>query len=285
MEALPEVWFPNLNIKIYNLPRIAFSIFGVEIYWYAIIILIGVVSGLLVVTREAQKTGQNKDLYADFFLYTFPLAILGARLYYVAFSATSFNSIVDIFNVRQGGLAIYGGVIVSVISAFVFSKVKKLNPWVFCDTAILGLILGQAIGRWGNFVNREAFGGYTDSLFALRYLKNQVGYIPTSVMENIIEVNGVEYIQVQPTFLYESIWNFLVFGFLMIYKRHKKFDGEILMLYFVGYGFGRALIESLRTDQLLLSVTGLPVSLVISIIIAFTGIGFIAYKRLKLKNI
>lgn len=285
MEALPEVWFPNLNIKIYNLPRVAFSMFGIEIYWYAIIILIGVVTGLLVVTKEAQKTGQNKELYSDFFLYTFPLAIIGARLYYVAFSNTSFNSIIDIFNIRQGGLAIYGGIIVSIISAFVFCKVKKINLYIFCDTAILGLIIGQAIGRWGNFVNREAFGGYTESLFALRYLRDQVGHIPSSLIENIININGIEFIQVQPTFLYESIWNFLVFSFLIIYKRHKKFDGEILMLYFVGYGLGRALIENLRTDQLLLSISGLPVSLVISIIITIIGLSFIAYKRIKLKNI
>lgn len=284
MESFPEAWFPNLGIKIYNLPRVAFSIFGIEIYLYAIFIFIGLVCGLLVAMREAEKTGQNKDLYLDFFLYTFPLAILGARIYYVIFSPNSFSSLFEVFNIRQGGLAIYGGVIVSVTSAFVFSKIKKLNPWVFCDTAILGLILGQAIGRWGNFVNREAFGGYTDSLFALRYLKSQVGYVPQSVMNNIIVINEVEFIQVQPTFLYESVWNFLIFGLMILYKKHKKFNGEILMIYCVGYGIGRVFIERLRTDQLLLPLSGFPVSLAVSAILVLVGIGFITYKRIGLKS-
>ena len=282
MEVFPEAWFPNLDIRIYNLPTIAFNLFGLSVHWYALFILIGVIMGVFVVTREASRTGQNKELYIDLVLYTFPLAVLGSRLYYVLFTMGQYErTFFDIFNIRQGGLAIYGAVIVCVISTIVFAKIKKLNPWVLCDTAVLGLILGQAIGRWGNFVNREAFGGYTNSLFALRYQRDQVGNIPASVMQHIIEIDGVQFIQVQPTFLYESVWNFLVFAFLMIYRKHKKFDGEILMLYFVGYGIGRTFIESMRTDQLLLPFLGLPVSLVLSVILALSGAGFIAYKRFR----
>ena len=249
-------------------------------HWYAVFILIGAAAGIFIVTREAKNTGQEKDLYIDLFTYTFPLAVLGSRLYYVAFTWNTNNyTFFDIFNIRQGGLAIYGAVIVCVISTVVFSKIKKLNPWVLCDTAVLGLILGQAIGRWGNFVNREAFGGYTDSLFALRYLKDEVGRIPESVLQYVIEIDGVEFIQVQPTFLYESVWNFLVFAFLMFYKKYKKFDGEVLMLYFVGYGIGRTVIESLRTDQLLLPFLNLPASLVLSVLLVLFGGSFIVYKR------
>jgi len=277
---IPQAWFPNLNIRIYNLPRIAFEIFGMQVHWYAVFILIGAAAGIFIVTREAKNTGQEKDLYIDLFTYTFPLAVLGSRLYYVAFTWNTNNyTFFDIFNIRQGGLAIYGAVIVCVISTVVFSKIKKLNPWVLCDTAVLGLILGQAIGRWGNFVNREAFGGYTDSLFALRYLKDEVGRIPESVLQYVIEIDGVEFIQVQPTFLYESVWNFLVFAFLMFYKKYKKFDGEVLMLYFVGYGIGRTVIESLRTDQLLLPFLNLPASLVLSVLLVLFGGSFIVYKR------
>lgn len=271
---MPEIWFPNLGIKIKKLNDIAFSIFGIDVYWYGIIIGIGVVLSLFLAVHEANRTGQDSEKYIDFSIIGVIICIIGARLYYVIFSWDSYkDNIMKIFALREGGLAIYGGIIAGIITAIVYTKRKNINFWLFADTAAPSLLLGQIIGRWGNFFNREAFGGYTNGLFAMRYMKNQVANIPPSVYDKIIIEGGVEYIQVQPTFLYESLWNLGVFIILMILKKNKKFDGEIFGLYILGYALGRVWIEGLRTDQLLIGTTGIAVSQVLSGFLIFIGIG------------
>jgi len=280
MENYPDAWFVNLGIKINNLPRVAIDIFGFEIYWYAIIITIGIGIGILYAYHEAKRTGQDPETYIDFFFYAFISAIVGARLYYVIFSWDIYkDDLIKIFNTRGGGLAIYGGVIGGVLAAFVYSKVKKLNFFQIADTAAPALIIGQAIGRWGNFLNKEAYGTFTDSLFALRYKVSGDMYIPQSVFEKIINFEGIQYIQVHPTFLYESIWNLGVFIMLNILKKHKRFEGEVFLMYFVGYGIGRFFIEGLRTDQLIFFGTGLAVSQILSAVLVIISIVAIFYLR------
>lgn len=276
----PEIWFPNLGIKIQHLSRVAITIFNIDIYWYAIIIVIGILCGLLLAQHEAKVTNQNPDIYWDFTIIAIFIAVICARLYYVIFSWDSYkNNLIKVFAIREGGLAIYGGIIGGILTAIVFCKVKNLKLGVLADVTAPSLLLGQIIGRWGNFVNREAFGGYTDSLFALRYKLEQVSNIPPSVFEKRILYNGIEYIQVQPTFLYESIWNLAVFIILMLYKKNKKFDGEIFLLYLLGYSLGRVWIEGFRTDQLMLGSTSIAVSQLLSAILIVVSIILLIYKN------
>lgn len=281
----PEIWFPNLGIKIQHLSRVAITIFNIDIYWYAIIIVIGILCGLLLAQHEAKRTNQNPDIYWDFAIIAIFISIICARLYYVIFSWDSYkNNLIKIFAIREGGLAIYGGIIGGILTAIVFCKVRKIKLGVLADVTAPSLLLGQSIGRWGNFVNREAFGDYTDSLFALRYKLEQVSNVPVSVFEKRLIYNGVEYIQVQPTFLYESVWNLAVFIILIMYKKNKKFDGEIFILYLFGYPLGRIWIEGLRTDQLLLGGTSIAVSQLLSAVLIIISIILLVYNRLKLKK-
>lgn len=283
-KIMPEIWFPNLGITIDKIDNVAFSIFGINIYWYGAIIGCGVIVAFLLALWVAKRSGQKTEYYSDFTIYAIIICVIAARLYYVIFSWDYYkDNLMKIFAIREGGLAIYGGVIAAVIFAILYTRKKKLNFWLFADTAIVSLPLGQAIGRWGNFINREAFGGFTESLFAMRYMKDKVRGIPQSVLENIITVNGVEYIQVHPTFLYESLWNFaLVILMLMLLKR-KKFDGQLLSTYFIGYGVGRLWIEGLRTDQLLLWNTNIAVSQVVSLVLIAVGIAICIIRHKKPK--
>lgn len=283
---IPEIWFPNLGIKIQHLSRVAITIFNIDIYWYAIIIVTGILCGLLLAQHEAKRTNQNPDIYWDFTIIAIFVSVICARFYYVIFLWDSYkNNLIKIFAIREGGLAIYGGIIGGAITAIIFCKLRNIKLGVLADVAAPSLLLGQIIGRWGNFVNREAFGGYTDSLFALRYKLEQVSNVPPSVFDKKILYNGVEYIQVQPTFLYESLWNLIIFILLMLYKRNKKFDGEIFILYLLGYSLGRVWIEGLRTDQLMLGSTSIAVSQLLSAILIVITIILLIYKRIKLRNL
>lgn len=276
----PEVWFVNLGIKIPALSRVAFSVFGVNIYWYGIILGLGVVAGTFVATREAKRTNQNPEIYLDFLIYAVISSIIFARAYYVIFSWDSYkDDLLSIFAIRNGGIAIYGSIIGAIIAAVVYTKIKRLDLLKFMDTCAFGLIIGQIIGRFGNFVNREAFGGYTECLFAMRYLKSQAGHVSKDILEHLVEFNGETYIQVHPTFLYEALWNLALFIILNVYKKHKKFEGEISALYFIGYGIGRFWIEGLRVDQLKIGTTDLAISQVLSIILIAASVIFIVYKR------
>lgn len=210
---------------------VAFEIFNIEIRWYGILIASGVLIGTFIAMREARRKGIDEELLLDLLLFAVPAALLGARIYYVIFSWDLYrDNPIEALNFRGGGLAIHGAIIAAVIVAVVFSRKRKQNFWVFGDITAPSLILGQAIGRWGNYINGEAHGGPTDLSWG-------------------IMVNGVK---VHPTFLYESIWNFFVFLFLLWYSRNKsKVDGEVFLLYLILYSVARLFIEGLRTDSLM----------------------------------
>ena len=276
--------FPHLGLTLN--PGKSFTVFGIEIAYYGVIIALGMLAGALVAYREAKKTGQKVDDYIDFTLYTLIAAIIGARIYYVIFEWDYYSAHpLEIFNLRAGGLAIYGGVLASALTLFIFTKVKKLKFWLMADTAVQGLIIGQIIGRWGNFFNREAFGGYTDSLFAMQLPVSEAKGITQELIEHLVTIDGVSYVQVHPTFLYEGTWNMLLFIGICLYKRHKKFDGEIFAIYLMGYGVGRFIIEGLRTDQLVIkALGGIAASQVLSIILIVLAVAFVIYNRVQLKK-
>lgn len=278
--------FPNLGIHLSNVGKTV-SIGGFEIAYYGMIIACGMLLGLCLAMWVAKKTRQNPDLYFDVALYAIPVALLGARAYYVIFSWDQYkDNLIHILYFREGGLAILGGVIAAVITFYVYVKIKKQNFWLMVDTGCVGLVLGQIIGRWGNFFNREAFGGYTDGMFAMQLPLNAVrsSDVTQEMMEHLQTIRGVQYIQVHPTFLYESLWNTGVLLMLLFFTKRKKFDGEIFLLYLAGYGIGRFWIEGLRTDQLLLPGIGLPVSQVLSIVVAICSIIVILIQRKKVRR-
>lgn len=283
---MPEIWFPNLGIEIDHLSRTAFTVFGQDIYWYGIFIGLGVILGVLLALHEAKRTGQNPDTYLDFIIYAMIISIIGARLYYVIFSWDFYSQHPEkIFAIREGGLAIYGGIIGGVLTAIVYSRVKKKNFWVMADTMAPSLILGQMLGRWGNFFNKEAFGGFTDNLFAMRYQLSQVraSDVTTDILQNLVTVNGVDYIQVHPTFLYESMWSLCVFIILLILQRKKKFDGQVCATYFFGYALGRVWIEGLRTDQL--CIGKVPVSQALSAVLIVASVVLYIYCKKKAASV
>ncbi|MBQ2800558.1 MAG: prolipoprotein diacylglyceryl transferase [Lachnospiraceae bacterium] len=278
-----SIYFPNLGIYLDYVPK-SFNIFGIEIALYGIIIAFGMMLGLFYAVREAKRTGQNEENYWDLATMLLIFSVIGARLYYVVFYWDMFkDDWLSILNIRNGGLAIYGGVLAGIITVFMFSRKKKLSFWKMADTLTPGLLIGQIIGRFGNFTNREVFGGYTDGLFAMQLPLTMVRKrdISVDIAEHILE--GTNYIQVHPTFLYESAWNLALFVFLLFYKKKKKFDGEIFYIYLAGYGIGRAWIEGIRTDQLLIPVLGLPVSQVLAVILTVIGIIMIIWNRRKEK--
>lgn len=277
-----NISFPNLGIYLENVGK-TITVFNFDIAYYGIVIGIGILSGIAMAVHEAKQTNQDPDTYYDLAMYAVVLSIIGARIYYVVFSWEDYkDDLLSIFNIREGGLAIYGGVLTAILTVFVFTKVKKISFGQVCDTAGLGLILGQIIGRWGNFFNREAFGEYTDGLLAMRLPLDAVrsSDVTELMREHMEVIDGVSYIQVHPTFLYESLWNLGVLICLLLWRKHKKFEGEIFLLYLFGYGVGRFWIERLRTDQLLLAA-GLPVSQVLAAVLVVTSVTMIVigYKK------
>ncbi|CAK7010883.1 MAG: Phosphatidylglycerol--prolipoprotein diacylglyceryl transferase [Peptostreptococcus russellii] len=235
--------------------RVAFSVFGIDVMWYGILIAIGMLLAVVIATREAKRVGYKEDDVIDLALFLIPLGVIGARIYYVIFSWDNYSgSISAMFNIRGGGLAIHGGIIAGIITGVVFARVRKLNFFKLADIVVLGVPLAQAIGRWGNFINQEAHGG------------------PTNLPWGII----VEGQKVHPTFLYESIWDLLIFIFIFARRKEKKYEGYILVEYLLLYSFGRFLIEGLRTDSLmfgpirmaqLISLIGIAVAIVLHIVL------------------
>ena len=278
-----EINFPNLGIYLDHVGK-NISIFGFSIAYYGIVIVTGMMIAIWIAQREAKRTGQNPEQYLDLAMIGIAAGILGARIYYVIFAWDYYkDDLLSILNIREGGLAIYGGVIAAVITVFVFAKMKKMSPFLLLDTAGLGLVTGQMIGRWGNFFNREVFGEYTDSLLAMRLPVDAVRSSDISdIMWNHLEtIKGVDYIQVHPTFLYESLWCLMILLLMIAYGRYKKFDGEVFLFYLAGYGTGRFWIEGIRTDQLLLPVVGLPVSQVLSAVLVVVSVIWIIIGRRK----
>lgn len=287
-----DIQFPNLHINIENLPK-SFDLFGIDIAFYGCIIAFGMLAGIVIACYMAKITGQDYNQYIDFAIYAIVFSVIGARLYYVIFSWDYYGKHpAEIINIRHGGLAIYGGVIAAVITCLVYTRIKKISFKQVADTGVYGLILGQIIGRWGNFFNREAFGGVTSDsnplamkiFFGEEY---QISQVPDAVRVGMEawkgkSLNEIGYIQVQPTFLYESLWNLVLLILMLAFRKKKKFDGEIILWYLIGYGIGRAIIEGMRTDQLIMPVTGWPVSQVLSIVVAVLSFIVVVTKRVKI---
>ena len=239
------IGFPNLGLE-FTLSRVACTVLGKDIYWYGIIICAGFILAALYVNSRTKDFGITSDNLTDCLIICVPLGIICARIYYVVFEWGYYAQHPgEIIAIWKGGIAIYGGIIGTLIGLFVYSRVKKLSLASLCDLAAFGLLIGQCIGRWGNFINREAFGRETAAF-------SRMG----------LTLPGRETVYVHPTFLYESLWNFA--GFLMLHfwfrKHERRFDGELILLYAVWYGIGRALIEGLRTDSLYITGTGIRVS-------------------------
>lgn len=257
-----DLRFVHLGITIEHLQN-HITIFGFSIAFYGIIIGIGMLLGITLAARDAEQRGIGEDTIYDFALLGIVFGVIGARLYYVFFQWDNYRgNLFEILNLRAGGLAIYGGVIGGILSLMFYCKRKKQNFLNLADSLILGVLVGQILGRWGNFFNAEAFGRYTDSLFAMQLRRDIVNpiMIDSALLQHLVRVNGVDYIQVHPTFLYESVWNLCLLLFLLWYRPKKRFTGEIFFLYLGGYGLGRVWIEGLRTDSLLVPGTGIAVS-------------------------
>ena len=255
-----SIAFPNLGIYLENVPK-NISIFGFVIAYYGMIIGVGVLLAFMLVTYAAKKDGQNPDDFYDMGLWALVIGVIGARLYYVAFSWDDYkDDLLSILNIRQGGLAIYGGVIAGIATAIIWCRIKKKNMFAMIDTGILGVLVGQILGRWGNFTNREVFGGYSDGLFAMRLPLEAVRQndIPPELAATIKE--GTNYIQVHPTFLYESFSNLVLLVLIFTLRKFKKFNGEMALWYLGGYGIIRFVIEGIRVDQLKIPGTTIPVS-------------------------
>lgn len=279
--------FPNLHIYLEDVGK-NIMIGDFAIAYYGIVIAIGMMGAISLAIHLAKKTGQDSDKFYDLAIIAIVSAIIGARLYFVAFQWEYYSQdLTRIFNLREGGLAIYGGILAAIITVCSYAKVKKMKIGPIADVAGPAVALGQCVGRWGNFFNREAFGGYTDGLFAMQLPVSAVrsGEITQELRENIVFIDGISYIQVHPTFLYESLWNLGVLIFLLCYIKHRKFDGEVFLLYLATYGAGRFWIESLRTDQLLIPNTDIPVSQVLAAVMVVVAITWIVIKRITMKKL
>ena len=278
-----DIRFVHLGITIEHL-KSSISVFVFRIAFYGIIIGIGMLAGIWIAQSDAKRRGQDPELYLDFALYAIICSIVGARIYYVIFEWDYYKeNLLQIFNLRAGGLAIYGGVIAGAITMIVYTRVKKVSFFSMADTGVLGLVTGQIIGRWGNFFNCEAFGGYTDSLLAMRIKRSLVNdnMLNADVLSHKIVENGVEFIQVHPTFLYESCWNLCLLIFMLWFRKYKKYDGQMFWIYLFGYGTGRFWIENLRTDQLILFGTGLAVSQALSLVLILVAAGNLIWRGRK----
>lgn len=256
--------------------RVAFELFGLQIYWYAIIIVSGIALALWMSNREAVRVGLKEDDMTNFILWTLPIAIIGARLYYILFDLEPYLADpIQIFNTRSGGLAIYGGLIAAVIVLIVYTRHNFIDPWLFLDVVAPGVMLGQAMGRWGNFTNHEAYGGETTRQF-LESL-----HLPQFIINNMY-IDGAFR---QPTFFYESMWSLL--GLILILIIRKKVAvkrGELFLGYVTWYSFGRFFVEGMRTDSLYF-FGGLRVSQVLSLVLFVGGIALLYYRRKKRTDI
>ena len=254
--------FPNLGIAI-NPSRVAFTVAGKEIYWYGIIIAAGFVLAVLYAMKRVSQFGLTEDNILDMLFAAVPSAIVCARLYYCLFYWELYaDDPISVLYIWEGGMAIYGGVIGAVLAVVIFCKIKKLPIGPMIDIGGLGLLIGQLVGRWGNFMNREAHGAVTDSFLKMG-LENSAG----------------EVIYYHPTFLYESLWNLTGFILLHFFSKKRKSDGEVFAGYVAWYGLGRAWIEGLRTDSLYLFSTGIRVSQLVAIVSFVLGTAWIVYAR------
>ncbi len=260
-----------MESTIQPIDPIALSLGPIQIHWYGVIIGVGIALALYLAMREGERRGLHKDIFPDLMLWAIPIAIISARIYYVAFEWDYYSQNPgDIIKIWNGGIAIHGALIGSVITAIVFSRKKNISFWKLADIAAPSIIIGQAIGRWGNFINQEAHGGevtrsFLEGLFLPEFIINQM------------YIDGTYY---HPTFLYESIWNLLGFILLMSLRRVNLRQGEIFLSYVIWYSIGRFFVEGMRTDSLMLTES-LRIAQTISIALIVLAVGLIVYRRVK----
>lgn len=279
-----DIAFPNLGIYLKNVPK-AFTVFGFQIALYGVIIALGVLAGVLLAAHVAKLEKLDADVIWDFAIYAIAFSIIGARIYYVVFRWDAYkDNLLEVFNLRNGGLAIYGAVIAAFLTLWIYCRKKKQSFLQLADICVPGLVLGQVIGRWGNFTNREVFGEYTESLLAMRLPTQMVrsGDISEKIAAHMAE--GTNYIQVHPTFLYESLWNLALLALLLLYRKHKKFEGEQWLFYLGGYGLGRAWIEGIRTDTLFIPHTTVAVSQVLAVVLFVVSLAADLFIRRQLQK-
>ena len=281
-----SIIFPNLHISLENVGK-GFYIGSFFIAFYGIIIAIGMLVGVSFILKEAKRVGYDEDKFLDICIITIIFGVIGARIYYVIFAWDYYkDNPLSVFNIRQGGLAIYGGVLAGIATVYVLSRIKKMNFLGVLDVAIFGVVIGQIFGRWGNFFNREAFGQYTDGLFAMLLPIDSIrsqSDVTAEMLTNLVQIDGINFISVHPTFLYESLWNLALLIFMLFTRKKKKFDGQMFFTYLIGYGAGRLWIEGLRTDQLKLWGTNMAVSQILAGILVALGTGLYFY-NLKIKK-
>ena len=271
MLKISELSFPGLGIENFTVNSEAFRIGNFSIAWYAILITIGMIMAVLYTYYRAKNIGLTIDHIIDFALAAIPVGIVGARLYYVLSEIDRYDSFLEVINIRNGGLAIYGGIIGGALAIFLVSYFKKIPFLAIADCCTPGIILAQAIGRWGNFMNGEAYGYQTD-IFCRMGISN---------INSILDFNTSEMVYVHPTFLYESLWNLLGFVLINLFYKHKKYDGQIMFLVFGWYGLGRMLIEGLRTDSLYFFNTGIRTSQLLAGIIFVGMLGLLIYLHFR----
>lgn len=257
--------------------RAAFEVFGIAIYWYAIIIISGVVLAMYLSSREAVRVGLKADDVTDFMLGGLPIAFIGARLYYVIFNIQPYLADpIQVFNIRSGGLAIYGGLIAGLLWLLFFCERNFIPSWLFLDIAAPSVLIAQSIGRWGNFVNQEAFGPITTENFLVNL------HIPQFIIDNMFIEGAFR----QPTFLYESLWSLLGFIIIVLLRNKKGFfrQGEVFLSYVIWYSLGRMFIEGLRTDSLYL-FANIRVSQLLSFLLFVGSWILLIWRRKKQGNL
>ena len=261
-----SIQFPNLGINLDYVGK-SIQIFGFEITFFGLVIALGMLLGMGFVILEAKRCGENKDDYLEMMIISLILGVVGSRMLYVLCSWNLYKgNIIEIFNVRNGGLTFYGGLFGGMLGAAIYCGVRRKSFMQMADTASMGIVIAQIIGRWGDFFNRESFGEYTNSIFAMQLPLSAVrsSEVTSAMRENLETIGGTSYIQVHPVFLYESLWCLLLFLLMLVWKRKKHFHGEVFLKYLAGYGLGRFCIELLRTDKLMIPGTSVGISQLIS---------------------
>ena len=264
-----QISFPMLGDWSID-PPYSFNLFGLEIYFYGVIIALGFILAALYCAKRAKEFGLSSDELYELVIWLIPTCIIGARLYYVLFKLDYFIANPNkIFALRDGGLAIYGGIIAGIIVGIIWCRAKKIRVFAVADLTAFGLLIGQSVGRWGNFINREAFGAQTEIFCRMG-----------------LTVPGFETLYVHPTFLYESLWNLLGLIVLHIWskKGKRKYDGQVFWLYILWYGLGRAWIEGLRTDSLYIGSTDIRVSQLLAIVSAVVSLAILIINARKQHN-
>lgn len=271
MLKISELSFPGFGIGNFTVNSEAFSIGSFSIAWYAILITIGMICAVLYTVYRAKNIGLKPDDIIDFALAAIPIGIIGARTYYVLSEIDRYDSFLEVINIRNGGLAIYGGIIGGALAVFLVAKFKKIPFLAIGDCCTPGIILAQAIGRWGNFMNGEAY-GYQTEIFCKMGISN---------LNSALDFHTTEMVYVHPTFLYESLWNLIGFVLINIFYKHRKYDGQIMFMVFGWYGLGRMLIEGLRTDSLYLFNTSIRTSQLLAGLVFAAMLGLLIYLKIK----